>query len=96
MPRLCHDVDENEETTTKDDEDDRFVIQQPSSPTTTTTSSSSSSTMPRLCRDKVQQEVADVTIYLLRLADVCHIALDQCAWNMLVAATEWVEFFSLK
>ncbi len=88
MPRLCHDVDENEETTTKDDEDDRFVIQQPSSPTTTTTSSSSSSTMPRLCRDKVQQEVADVTIYLLRLADVCHIALDQCAWNMLVAATE--------
>lgn len=60
-----------------------------STPETTTTTEASTtatttSTMARLCRDKVQQEIADVAIYLLRLADVCNIALDQCAWQTII------------
>ena len=35
-------------------------------------------------RDKVGQEIADVTIYLLRLADVCHVALGEVASQQLL------------
>ena len=35
--------------------------------------------------DKIGQEIADVTIYLLRLADVCHVRLGDVALQLLEA-----------
>ena len=35
--------------------------------------------------DKIGQEMADVTIYLLRLADVCHVALGDVSVKLLEA-----------
>lgn len=37
-------------------------------------------------RDKIGQEVADVTIYLLRLADVCHVQLGEVTMQLLTEA----------
>jgi NTP pyrophosphatase (non-canonical NTP hydrolase) len=51
------------------DNDDDLATTSTTMTTTTTTTTKITATQ----RDKLRQELADVTIYLLRLADVCHV-----------------------